>query len=1029
METRLYIPVVLIFFLPLVFIESPAQELPHFIDNISTDKGLSSNNIRDIIQDDNGFLWVATPDGLNRYDGTEIVQYFHHANANSLPNNYVTCLKKLPGNYIAIGTQGGLAFFNTASGMFKNFYYKQNPALDAHNNSFKELETDDDGNLWAVSANCIFIFDKTRQLNKVIISPFKPADITSQRIEFAEKILPLSNGNALLNLYNGWFIYSLKTNSLMSLNNSALSSKLRFVNNISPPYLNKYFSPAHLFKIFNKYFLCIPSAEDSLFLFDEQGNTLSSCYFPYNQYPQIWWAQHVSEIDSSKILFLFNDAGFSILSVSWQNNNPVLQQLSARLFTEQHFNTALCDKQKNWWLATDEGGLRKISPSRQSFMGDTLFTRSGIPIKSEIVSINKSNNKLWIASYGNGFFEIDAATHKQQQHVLSKAENDLWTNYIWNVRSVNGDTLWVGTQAGMFWYKISGEKFGRLPAYKGKPVVIDSVPITTQFTDSHNLVWIGLGKGQGVCYYDIKNKSFTHYQGSSAQGYPLRYPTNIAEDISGNIWFANDGSPVLIRWKRNANTFEKLTLPFATQKQIGNLSCIMCEGDSVLWLGSVTCGLIKFNWVENTTKIYSHENGLSNNDFSSIFQDRKKRLWLLTKDGLACFNRHTKSFISYTAKDGLPTDYLTNNFFYDTATNLLYAGGNGKIVYFNPDAITFSKPPNKTIITAIYVNGKPYMLNKNATAKFKYNQNDISIQYTSVDLLNGPQTKYAYKLIGEDTGWIMMGKQRQINFSHLAPGHYTFLVRAGNSDGTWSGQSSSINFIINTPFTQTIWFYILLLFFVIGIFYTFYRFRLKQLMQTELVRSEISKNLHDEVGSNLTNISLSSLLAQKQLQNKDALTKLLQRIYEDSQTVSEAMREIVWSINPKIDTLGEALPRMLRYASDLLEANSIELHAEIAPEAEQLKLNMKERHDVYLIFKEAINNIAKHSNAKNTQVKIYLVNNKFAMKINDDGKGFDVNASFINNGLKNMKERAQLHKWNLQLQSQNNRGTTILLNT
>ena len=120
---------------------------------------------------------------------------------------------------------------------------------------------------------------------------------------------------------------------------------------------------------------------------------------------------------------------------------------------------------------------------------------------------------------------------------------------------------------------------------------------------------------------------------------------------------------------------------------------------------------------------------------------------------------------------------------------------------------------------------------------------------------------------------------------------------------------------------------------------------------------------------------------------------------------------------------------MLRYASELLEANGIELHAEIAPEAEQLKLNMKERHDVYLIFKEAINNIARHSKAKIAQVKIYLVNNKFTMKINDDGKGFDATASFINNGLKNMKERAQLHKWDLQLQSQNNIGTTILLNT
>src|SRR5205085_1790983 len=181
-------------------------------------------------------------------------------------------------------------------------------------------------------------------------------------------------------------------------------------------------------------------------------------------------------------------------------------------------------------------------------------------------------------------------------------------------------------------------------------------------------------------------------------------------------------------------------------------------------------------------------------------------------------------------------------------------------------------------------------------------------------------------------------------------------------------------------------------------------------------------------GANLTNISLSTLLAQKQISNEAAVNKILERIYQDSQTVSEAMREIVWSINPKIDKLGEALPRMLLYAAELLEAKNIELKAEIIPQVEQLKFSMQQRHDLYLIFKEAVNNIAKHSKAKQVMINFNLNTQILNMIIADDGKGFDASAPLVNNGLKNMNERANKHQWQLTVRSGQNAGTTIMLN-
>jgi signal transduction histidine kinase/ligand-binding sensor domain-containing protein len=1015
----------------LLFTGAPAQEIPHFVEKLTTQEGLSSNKINDITQDDNGFLWIATSDGLNRFDGTEVVQYFHQDNRNSLSHNYVYCLKKLPGNYIAIGTQSGLDFYNSNTRTFTNFYYALNNRLDEFNNVISELETDAQGNLWAASSNCIFIFDTHLALKKIIPSPFTEADAAKKRLRFVEKMLALPTGDMLLYLSTGLKVYSYKTDTLVDLEDPSRVNPLKFLNDLfEAPLIKKYedyFPPAGVFKIFNRYFLCLKPLTDSLFVFDEQGKPISSCYFPYNKYPYILWSQQLSTIDSTKLLFLFHNYGLAVIPVTWEGNKPFIHSPSSLLFENYEYDAALRDRQGNWWLATTELGLQKISPGKQYFKSDTLIDQlTGKPIKYDIMSITKYNNVLWVGTYGNGFFKVDPASGKREQFYIYTTPEKPWANFIWNIRQVNNDTLWVGTQAGLFWYCVSQKKYGRLPAYPGKPSFLDSVPVTTQFMDSYGCVWMGLGRGKGVCYFDSKKNRFAYYAANTPNGYPLRYPTNIGEDKNGDLWFVNDASAVLVYHKRNTESFKVISLP-ATTKQISNLSGIWCRDDTTVWLGTVMNGLIKFNPSSHSMTMYGHEKGLSNSHISSIYEDREKRLWLVTDGDLSCFDKRTETFTNYSEKDGLPARYPTAIFFYDTANNHLYTGGNSALFYFDPDKINSNQPLQKTIITAIHVNSKPYMIDENKISMFHSWQNDITIQYSAVDLVNGPETKYSYKLIGEDTGWIMAGNQRQINFSRLAPGHYTFMVRASNSAGVWSPQVASIRFYIAPPFTKTGWFYALVVLAIAAVFYLLYRFRLRQLLRTEQIRSEISKNLHDEVGASLTNISLSSLLAQKQLQHEGAVSRILERIYQDSQNVSEAMREIVWSINPHIDTMGEALPRMLRYASELLEAKNMELHAEIPPEIEQVKLTMQERRDLYLIFKEAVNNLAKHSKATEASIQFHLRDSMIIMLIADNGVGFNTASSYLSNGLKNMKERAGSHQWELGIQSGSETGTTITL--
>ncbi len=262
-----------------------AQESPHFIEKLTTTEGLSSNRVNDMVQDDNGFLWIATSDGLNRFDGTEVTKYYYRDSGNALPNNYVYCLKKLPGNYLSMCTQAGLSFYNGNDGTFRNFYYPGHRTLDEYNNAIVQLETDTRGNLWAVSGNCIFVFDAQRRFKKIFASPFTEADATRKRLRYAEKVFPLQGGRVLICLYNGWYVPAV----LPARSIAAQADNLGFVQDMAARlaacrYGAQPFTSTHIFKVFDTtFFLPVLSRTGAPLLVMKTATEQSRCFFPLQQ--------------------------------------------------------------------------------------------------------------------------------------------------------------------------------------------------------------------------------------------------------------------------------------------------------------------------------------------------------------------------------------------------------------------------------------------------------------------------------------------------------------------------------------------------------------------------------------------------------------------------------------------------------------------------------------------------------------------------------------------------------------------------
>jgi signal transduction histidine kinase len=264
-------------------------------------------------------------------------------------------------------------------------------------------------------------------------------------------------------------------------------------------------------------------------------------------------------------------------------------------------------------------------------------------------------------------------------------------------------------------------------------------------------------------------------------------------------------------------------------------------------------------------------------------------------------------------------------------------------------------------------------------------------------------------------------------FAALPPGKYIFRVKAATQKGFW-GQENSIVFSILAPWWQRTWFYLICGVCVGAILYGIYRFRINQLRKLYLIRSKISQDLHDEVGATLTSISFLSEVASNQASSGDqAARQTLHKIGEFSREMIGEMNDIVWAINPANDKFGKITDRIRNFALPLLSAKNIQFILEADAGLSHVSLNMQQRKNLYLIFKEALNNAAKYADCSKINVNIIRENNHIRLDIIDDGKGFVESEIVAGNGLTNIRHRAKEIKADVHIRSRHREGTSVIL--
>jgi two-component sensor histidine kinase len=358
------------------------------------------------------------------------------------------------------------------------------------------------------------------------------------------------------------------------------------------------------------------------------------------------------------------------------------------------------------------------------------------------------------------------------------------------------------------------------------------------------------------------------------------------------------------------------------------------------------------------------------------------------------------------------------------------------LLHFHPDSLKNNSfiPPvyitdfrlfNKSVV----VGDSAQVLDSTIESKRKivldHDQNAILFTFSGLSFSHPENNQYAYMLEGFDKDWIHTdASHRFASYTNLDPDKYTFKVKASNNDGVWNDNPATLTIIITPAWWQTWWFKALVIIAIAGIVYSIYRYRLQQAIKMQTMRNNIASDLHDDIGSTLSSISYYTAAIKKQVKetNPDAIS-LLDKMENASADTVNAMSDIVWATNPSYDKGADLLNRMQPYASELCSIKNIQLEFESDKSFENAKLNMSVRKNIFLIFKEAVNNAVKYSGCNKLSVRL----SRNEMQIKDNGKGFDVQSDFAGNGLKNMRQRAREIKALLQIIPEEGKGCSIVL--
>jgi ligand-binding sensor domain-containing protein/signal transduction histidine kinase len=683
-----------------------------------------------------------------------------------------------------------------------------------------------------------------------------------------------------------------------------------------------------------------------------------------------------------------------------------------RISTEQGLSSAfvlsLCmDREGNLWVGTDGEGLDRIK--RKTFRTPTEHHSWVV----QSISGDESGG-LWTAFNAHGVSYW--ITNSVQDFGVSRHQS------AWTVLADHQQRVWVGTMdEGLFQFQTN--HFQPAPGAE-----ILGQQIFALLEDRAGQLWAGAQNG--LARWNGQDwKIYTTHDGLSEN-----IVRAIAEDAEGNLWIGTESQGLNFFKAGNFISFQ------ATGNGLpGNdISCLYLDRDGVLWIGTSGHGLARFykgKWTR-----YSTDNGLASNSIDYIIEDDAGWLWIgsnaglmrIQKKSLNDFANGTANIIpcrTYVETDGLPTRECSAGSQPAACRTLdgrLWFPTTKGLVSVNPADLKPDRQPPLVMIESVRVGGREQKTNRFSPAwrqsvTIPPGHEQLEIHYTALNFPAPREVQFKYRLEGHETAWTEAGDTRVAYYNKVPPGNYRFHVIAGNEDGVWNETGDALEVTVQPQFWQTWWFRTAVILCLVGIVVAVVRYlstqklrrRLQLLEQQEALEKErfrIARDLHDQLGANLTQVALLSEMAEADKNSPAEVESHARQISQTARETTRSLDEIVWAVNPSNDTLEGLVNYVCKYAQEYLALAGLRYRAEVPVQLPAVNIPPEVRHNVFLAFKEAVNNVVKHAQASEVRVRLQLQPGNFALSIEDNGRGMggrDTNATQARNGLCNMRKRME----------------------
>ncbi|MEE9432563.1 MAG: triple tyrosine motif-containing protein [Melioribacteraceae bacterium] len=446
--------------------------------------------------------------------------------------------------------------------------------------------------------------------------------------------------------------------------------------------------------------------------------------------------------------------------------------------------------------------------------------------------------------------------------------------------------------------------------------------------------------------------------------------------------------------------------------------------------GSILVGTLKgLNIIKDGKVVDTIDvsDGLSNNSIADIEEDDNGRIFVATYNGLNILTNINDSLTitQLYKKDGLVGNDFTQEGTYVDDEGNLWLGTLFGITKYNPNVDEPITTPPKIYLTGLQLFNKDFPLSKfYEKPEFNYDENFLKFIFTGINFSAPEKTIYQYRLSSIDKDWVE-SSENSAPYTNLDDGNYRFEVKARNEWGYWS-KPISTSFTITPAWWETWWFYTFIILSVGSLIALIVSYRYKHLLAVEKVRTKISTDLHDSIGSGLTEITFLSQMLKTRVKQDEVADNQTTNITNISKKLITDMRDIVWLVNPSKDSLKDLFYRLKDAYQEITQHSDINIKINNIENLADISLPMNFRQHIYLIFKEAINNSLKYSKCKNITVDIKTKSKLLEVILKDDGVGFDINTIKKGNGLNNMEERAKAINGNIEFTSKHNEGTTII---